>query len=216
MGGVNGVGVFDGRAPAMNESSSLMMSHRPADGECVVMGLLCYLPPPEPARDVPTTERHVFPRSFFLPNSLSLPITVFMMNKRHSHYYVRVARFMPRVEIVQKYNTAARRLYLRGQNGKIYPYLVVNDACLSDARREERVLQLLRMLNNLLDKQKETARRFLHLAVPRVVAVSPQMRLVEDNPASISLLHIYKQNDVLDEELRYFVALLLGKALVSA
>ncbi|KAL3212159.1 hypothetical protein MRX96_000800 [Rhipicephalus microplus] len=116
----------------------------------------------------------------------------FLMPK-HSHYYVRVARFMPRVEIVQKYNTAARRLYLRGQNGKIYPYLVVNDACLSDARREERVLQLLRMLNNLLDKQKETARRFLHLAVPRVVAVSPQMRLVEDNPASISLLHIYKQ-----------------------
>lgn len=116
----------------------------------------------------------------------------FLMPK-HSHYYVRVARFMPRVEIVQKYNTAARRLYLRGQNGKIYPYLVVNDACLSDARREERVLQLLRMLNNLLDKQKETARRFLHLAVPRVVAVSPQMRLVEDNPASVSLLHIYKQ-----------------------
>ncbi|XP_075538774.1 transcription-associated protein Nipped-A isoform X6 [Dermacentor variabilis] len=112
---------------------------------------------------------------------------------QHSHYYVRIARFMPRVEIVQKYNTAARRLYLRGQNGKIYPYLVVNDACLSDARREERVLQLLRMLNTLLDKQKETARRFLHLAVPRVVAVSPQMRLVEDNPASVSLLHIYKQ-----------------------
>ncbi|XP_077513657.1 transcription-associated protein Nipped-A isoform X4 [Amblyomma americanum] len=120
-----------------------------------------------------------------LPGEFLLP--------KHNHYYVRIARFMPRVEIVQKHNTAARRLYIRGQNGKIYPYLVVNDACLSDARREERVLQLLRMLNHQLDKQKETARRFLHLAVPRVVAVSPQMRLVEDNPASVSLLHIYKQ-----------------------
>ena len=29
--------------------------------------------------------------------------------------------------------------------------------------------------------------------MPRVVAVSPQMRLVEDNPASISLLDVYKQ-----------------------
>ena len=69
----------------------------------------------------------------------------------------------------------------------------MNDSGLGDARREERVLQLLRMLNHYLGKQKETSRRFLHFTVPRVVAVSPQMRLIEDNPASISLLDIYKQ-----------------------
>ena len=100
---------------------------------------------------------------------------------------------MPWVEVVQRHNTAARRLYIKGSNGRIYPYLVVNDAGLGDARREERVLQLLRMLNHYLTRQKETSRRFLHFTVPRVVAVSPQMRLVEDNPASISLLDIYKQ-----------------------
>ncbi|XP_052799623.1 transformation/transcription domain-associated protein-like isoform X2 [Mya arenaria] len=120
-----------------------------------------------------------------LPGEFLLP--------KHSHYYVRIARFMPRVEIVQKHNTAARRLYIRGHNGKIYPYLVVNDACLTESRREERVLQLLRMLNHFLTKQKETSRRMLYFTVPRVVAVSPQMRLVEDNPASISLLDVYKQ-----------------------
>ncbi|GIY45226.1 hypothetical protein CDAR_3771 [Caerostris darwini] len=111
----------------------------------------------------------------------------------HSHYFVRISRFMPRVDIVQKHNTAARRLYIKGHNGKIYPYLVVNDACLSDARREERVLQLLRMLNHYLGKQKETSKRFLNFTIPRVVPVSPQMRLVEDNESSISLLDIYKQ-----------------------
>ncbi|XP_049868860.1 transcription-associated protein 1 isoform X2 [Pectinophora gossypiella] len=111
---------------------------------------------------------------------------------KHTHYHVRIARFMPRVEIVQKHNTSARRLYIRGHNGKIYPYLVVNDSGLGDARREERVLQLLRMLNHYLGKQKETSRRFLHFTVPRVVSVSPQMRLVEDNPSSISLLDIYR------------------------
>ncbi|XP_058465654.1 transcription-associated protein 1 isoform X1 [Malaya genurostris] len=119
-----------------------------------------------------------------LPGELLLP--------KHSHYHIRIARFMPRVDIVQKHNTAARRLYIRGTNGKIYPYLVVNDTGLGDARREERVLQLLRMLNNYFAKQKETSKRFLHITVPRVVAVSPQMRLVEDNPSSISLLDIYK------------------------
>ena len=69
-----------------------------------------------------------------------------------------LGRFMPRVEIVQKHNTAARRLYIRGHNGKIYPYLVMNDACLTESRREERVLQLLRLLNPCLEKRKETTK----------------------------------------------------------
>ena len=46
--------------------------------------------------------------------------------------------------------------------------------------------QLLRMMNQLLGKHKETSKRFLNFTVPRVVAVSPQMRLVEDNPSSVS------------------------------
>ena len=112
---------------------------------------------------------------------------------RHNHYYVRIARFMPRIEIVHKHNTAARRILIRGHNGKIYPYLLVNDSCLSDARREERVLQLLRLMNHYLGKQKETSKRFLSFTVPRVVAISPQTRLVEDNPSSMSLLDVYKE-----------------------
>lgn len=76
-------------------------------------------------------------------------------------YFNSVSRFMPRVEIVQKHNTAARRLYIRGHNGKIYPYLVMNDACLTESRREERVLQLLRLLNPCLEKRKETTKRHL-------------------------------------------------------
>uniref|UniRef100_A0A8B9K9G7 Transformation/transcription domain-associated protein n=1 Tax=Astyanax mexicanus TaxID=7994 RepID=A0A8B9K9G7_ASTMX len=116
----------------------------------------------------------------------------FLMPKP-THYYIKIARFMPRVEIVQKHNTAARRLYIRGHNGKIYPYLVMNDACLTESRREERVLQLLRLLNPCLEKRKETTKRHLFFTVPRVVAVSPQMRLVEDNPSSLSLVEIYKQ-----------------------
>jgi transformation/transcription domain-associated protein len=69
---------------------------------------------------------------------------------------------------------------------------VVNDSGLADARREERILQLMRMLNGPLIKHKETSKRFLYITVPRVVAVSPQMRLVEDDPSSISLLDILK------------------------
>lgn len=142
-----------------------------------------------------------------LPGELLLP--------RHPHYHIRIARFMPKVEIVQKHNTSARRLYIRGTNGKVYPYLVVNDSGLGDARREERVLQLLRMLNHYLGKQKETARRFLHITVPKVVPVSPQMRLVEDNPSSLSLLDIYKNGCAKlgiehDAPLAYYYEVLAG------
>lgn len=119
-----------------------------------------------------------------LPGEFLLP--------KHAHYYIRIARFMPRVDIVQKHGSAARRLHIRGHNGRVYPYLVVNDYSLSDARREERVLQLLRMLNHFFAKQKETSRRLVNLSISRVVAVSPQMRLVEDNVSSLSLLDIYK------------------------
>ncbi|KAK2564815.1 Transformation/transcription domain-associated protein [Acropora cervicornis] len=116
----------------------------------------------------------------------------FLMPKANTHspYYIRIARFMPRVELVQKHNFSARRLYIRGNNGKIYPYLVVNDACMTESRREERILQLLRLLNLYLEKRKESCKRHLLFTVPRVVAVSPQMRLIEDNPSFISLREI--------------------------
>ncbi|EPQ15807.1 Transformation/transcription domain-associated protein [Myotis brandtii] len=110
-----------------------------------------------------------------------------------THYYIKIARFLPRVEMVQKHNTTARRLSILGHNGKIYPYLVMNDACPTESRREERVLQLLCLLNPCLEKRKETAKRHLFFTVPRVVAVSPQMRLVGDNPSSLSLVEIYKR-----------------------
>lgn len=111
---------------------------------------------------------------------------------------------MPRVEIVQKHNTAARRLYIRGHNGKIYPYLVMNDACLTESRREERVLQLLRLLNPCLEKRKETTkrhlfftgrgtsfqkgRRFTSNALPCLLFCSPQQLLLEK--MEICCLHV--------------------------
>lgn len=81
-------------------------------------------------------------------------ITIHVFTFQHSHYYVRIARFMPRVEIVEKHNTATRRLYIRGHNGKIYAYLIMQESGMGDARREEIVLQLMRMLNHYLSKQK--------------------------------------------------------------
>lgn len=40
-------------------------------------------------------------------------------------YYVRIARFMPRAEIVQKLNSTVRRLYIQGHNGKVCKTMMV-------------------------------------------------------------------------------------------
>ena len=91
-------------------------------------------------------------------------------------YYVKIARFMPRVELIQRHNSTVRRLCIQGDNGKvwvcihivficeseifvcflsqIYPYLVLNDAHMVKCRREERVLQLISMTNLCLEKDK--------------------------------------------------------------
>lgn len=90
---------------------------------------------------------------------------------------------MPRVEIVQKHNTAARRLYIRGHNGKIYPYLVMNDACLTESRREERVLQLLRLLNPCLEKRKETTKR--HLFFTGTAAATNQTQIFPGSACAV-------------------------------
>ena len=63
-----------------------------------------------------------------------------------------------------------------------------------EARREERFLQLQRLLNLYLCKHKETARRLLNFTVPRVISFAPQTRFVEDNTTSLSLLEIFRQH----------------------
>jgi len=71
---------------------------------------------------------------------------------------------------------------------------VITDSTVTEARREERFLQLQRLLNLYLCKHKETARRLLNFTVPRVVSFAPNLRFVEDNTSSLSLIEIYKQH----------------------
>ena len=113
-------------------------------------------------------------------------------NNSNLHYYVKISRFLPRVESVEKYNSYSKRIYIRGHNGKIYPFLISNEVNYNDCRKEQHQLQLLRMLNLYLCKQKETAKRSLYYHIPRIVPLQADTRLIEDNCSSISILDIYK------------------------
>lgn len=95
---------------------------------------------------------------------------------RSTNYYVRISRFMPTVESVERYNSYCRRITIRGHNGKLYPFLISNEATYYyECRKEEHVMQLMRMANTYLSKQKETASRALHYALPRLVSLSAEV-----------------------------------------
>jgi transformation/transcription domain-associated protein len=113
-------------------------------------------------------------------------------NGSNTHYYVKISRFLPRYESVEKYNSYSKRIYIRGHNGKVYPFLISTELNFNDCRKEQHQIQLLRMINLYICKQKETAKRYLYFHIPRIVSLSADIRMVEDNCSSISLLDIYK------------------------
>ena len=47
--------------------------------------------------------------------------------------------------------------------------------------------------DDVIPPSQETSHRYLQFTVPRVVAVSPNMRLVEDNTSYLSLSDVFKQ-----------------------
>ena len=107
--------------------------------------------------------------------------------------FVRVERFVPSVDIVRKHGTSYRRLTVRGENGGLYPFIVQHSSS-RHARTEERILQLFRLLNGVLERKKETRKRNLFFHTPAMVPVSPHVRIVQDDPTYASLEEVYEEH----------------------
>lgn len=99
---------------------------------------------------------------------------------------VRIDRFMPEVLAFQKHSSAVRRISIRGRNGKIYAFLV-QSALPKHARAEERIGQLLRSINSMMERSPDSRQRGLTLAVPRMVPLNTHVRLVQEDPSTFSL-----------------------------
>lgn len=112
---------------------------------------------------------------------------------RSTNYYVKISRFLPVYESVEKHQIFCRRISIRGHNGKIYPFLIMNEPNhFYESKKEEHCLQVFRMINTYLNKQKETSSRSLNFIIPRMVSLSYDFRMVEDEASSLSLLDILK------------------------
>ena len=60
------------------------------------------------------------------------PIFLPCISPQQMPYYVHIARFMPHVEIVQNHSSTVRRLFIRGDNGKVVCYPVFSETKVVD------------------------------------------------------------------------------------
>jgi transformation/transcription domain-associated protein len=87
---------------------------------------------------------------------------------------VKLDRIGADVPIVRRHGSSHRRLTLVGNDGSQRHFLV-QTSLTPNARSDERMVQLFRVLNRLLDKHKESRRRHLAFNTPIIIPVWPQV-----------------------------------------
>ncbi|XP_008795100.2 transformation/transcription domain-associated protein-like [Phoenix dactylifera] len=97
------------------------------------------------------------------------------------------------IPIVRRHGSSFRRLTLIGSDGS-QRHFIVQTSLTPNARSDERMLQLFRVLNKMLDKHKESRRRHLSIHTPIIIPVWSQVRMVEDDLMYSTFLEVYEIN----------------------
>lgn len=117
----------------------------------------------------------------------------YLQHKDKNQDFIRIDRFIPTVDLVRTIGVSHRRLKIRGHDGSIHPFAVQHPAA-RHCRREERILQLFRQLNQRLSRKKESRRRDLQFTLPLMVPLAPHIRIVQEDTSYITLQGIYEDH----------------------
>ncbi|KAI1180923.1 FAT domain-containing protein [Nemania sp. FL0916] len=127
----------------------------------------------------------------------------YLQHKDKNQDFIRIDRFLPNVDLVRAIGVSHRRIKIRGHDGSIHPFAIQHPAA-RHCRREERILQLFRQLNQTLAKKKESRRRDLQFTVPLMIPLAPHIRIVQEDTSYITLQGIYedhcRRNEMLKDE----------------
>nr|NP_595777.1 SAGA complex phosphatidylinositol pseudokinase Tra1 [Schizosaccharomyces pombe]Q9HFE8.1 RecName: Full=Transcription-associated protein 1 [Schizosaccharomyces pombe 972h-]CAC08542.1 SAGA complex phosphatidylinositol pseudokinase Tra1 [Schizosaccharomyces pombe] len=115
----------------------------------------------------------------------------YLLHKDNNNSFSCIERFLPEVELIVGHGVCYRRLSIRSNGGTIHPFVIQYPSA-RNSRREERFMQLTRYLNDALALNCETRRRCLKFYIPAVIPLSSHIRLLEDQPSSITLQKIYE------------------------
>ena len=111
----------------------------------------------------------------------------------NSANFVRISRFLPEYTLVRSSGMCNRRITILSNKGSLHSFTVQLPSA-RYCRREERIFQLLRLLNTVLDRKIQTRKRGLRFNVPMAVPISPQLRLLESDETSVSMQDIYERH----------------------
>lgn len=143
----------------------------------------------------------------------------YLQHRDKNSDFVRIERFLPDVDLVRGVGICHRRLKIRGHDGSIHPFAIQFPAART-SRREERTLQLFRIFNGILSKRKESRRRNLQFHLPLMIPITPQARMVQDDPSYMNMQVIFedycRKNGInKDEPLLFHLEKLRGLQAVS-
>ena len=117
----------------------------------------------------------------------------YLQHKDKNQDFIRIERFLPNVDLVRSYSTSYRRLKMRGHDGSVHSWAVQHPAA-RHCRREERILQLFRHLNQTLSRKKESRRRDLQFTLPLMVPLAPHIRIVQEDTSYVTLQAVYEDH----------------------
>ncbi|GAA5934352.1 histone acetyltransferase TRA1 [Sporobolomyces koalae] len=121
-----------------------------------------------------------------------------MFGQYHQHEdnnnnFVRINHVNNEYKVIYSHGTFFRRLSFFGTDGSVHQFSIQIPAG-RNARREERIMQLLRMLNCPLASRKESRKRGLQFNVPAIVPFSGGVRIIENDDSITSLQDVYEQH----------------------
>jgi transformation/transcription domain-associated protein len=117
----------------------------------------------------------------------------YLQHKDKNQDFIRIERFLPNVDLVRTISASYRRLKMRGHDGSVHAWAVQHPAA-RHCRREERILQLFRQLNQTLARKKESRRRDLQFTLPLMVPLAPHIRIVQEDTSYITLQGVYEDH----------------------
>lgn len=87
---------------------------------------------------------------------------------------VKLDRIGADIPIVRRHGSSFRRLTLIGSDGS-QKHFIVQTSLTPNARSDERILQLFRVMNQMFDKHKESRRRHINIHTPIIIPVWSQV-----------------------------------------
>lgn len=113
--------------------------------------------------------------------------------------HARIQHFKSTVDVLLRNGFTQRRVAMGGSDGRPY-YFLVQYAMTHITRTDERMMQMYLLLNRLLLRHKETKKRNLVFHVPKVIPLTPRVRLLEDNRDFVTLGDIYESDCQIEDK----------------